>query len=440
MSTIANEVRRAVAPSIPPHWIDRLLKPAVLTRLRGLEVGALTIIDGTERHVFGRALPDEPELRATVTVHDAAFWSALALQGSVGAGATYVNGVWDADDLARLVRVFVRNRDVLNGLERGLARLSLPILRHLHARNANTRAGARRNIVAHYDLGNDFFAEFLDPTMTYSCGIFERGDETLEQAQRAKIDRLCRKLALQPEHHLLEIGTGWGAFAIHAAKHYGCKVTTTTISPAQFDVARERIAREGLESRITLLLEDYRDLRGRFDRLVSVEMIEAVGADFHASFFRTLAERLTDDGIAAIQAITIQDQEYERARRSVDFIQRYIFPGSCIPSVTALLHAATQASDMRLFHLEDFGSHYATTLAAWNQRMWERRDRILELGYDASLLRLFEFYFKYCEGGFAERVLGLSQLVFTRPRCRRDPILSTTVPRAIAAPGVLAGA
>lgn len=424
-----------------PNWLERALKPAVLARLRDLKDGALTIVDGDRAHRFGAVPPDAPELSATVTVRDPAFWPALALQGSVGAGATYVDGAWDADDLARLVRIFVRNRDVLNGLERGLARLSLPILRFLHARNENTRAGARRNIVAHYDLGNDFFAEFLDPSLTYSCGLFERGDETLEQAQRAKIDRLCRKLALHRDHHLLEIGTGWGAFAIHAAKHYGCKVTTTTISPSQFEVARERIAREGLESRITLLLEDYRDLRGRFDRLVSVEMIEAVGARFYPDFFRTMSERLTDDGIAAIQAITIQDQEYERARRSVDFIQRYIFPGSCIPSVTALSAAATKASDLRLFHLEDFGPHYATTLAAWNDRMHARRDRILRLGYDAALLRQFEFYFKYCEGGFAERVLGLAQLVFTRPRCSRAPILSLAQPRVAAvAEAVPAGA
>ncbi|MBK6942329.1 MAG: class I SAM-dependent methyltransferase [Planctomycetes bacterium] len=412
-----------------PTWLERTLKSAVLTRLRGLEFGALTIVDGGERHDFGGGLHGATEPSATVIVHDPAFWPALALQGSVGAGATYVNGVWDADDLAQLVRVFVRNRDVLNGLERGLARLSAPVLRFLHARNENTRTGARRNIVAHYDLGNDFFAEFLDPTMTYSCGLFERGDETLEQAQRAKIDRLCRKLALRRGDSLLEIGTGWGAFAIHAAKHYGCKVTTTTISPAQYEIARERIAREGLESRITLLLEDYRDLTGRFDRVVSVEMIEAVGARFHPDFFRTLMDRLDVDGIAAIQAITIQDQEFERARRSVDFIQRYIFPGSCIPSVTALLDAATRASDLRLFHLEDFGPHYATTLAAWNERMHARRESILALGYDAKLLRLFEFYFKYCEGGFAERAIGLAQLVFTRPGCKRAPILGSLASR-----------
>jgi cyclopropane-fatty-acyl-phospholipid synthase len=287
-----------------------------------------------------------------------------------------------------------------------------------HALKRNTRTGSRANIAAHYDLSNDFFALFLDETMTYSCGIFARPDTTLREASLEKIDRLCRKLRLSPRDHLLEIGTGWGALGIHAARAYGCRVTTTTISAEQHAFAKERIRAAGLADRITLLLQDYRELEGRFDKLVSVEMIEAVGHQYYDEFFRRCAALLQDDGLMALQAITIADQHYERARDSVDFIQRHIFPGCCIPSVTALSSAMTRASDLKLVQLEDIGPHYARTLASWRDTLRAHRDEAHALGFDDTFLRLWDFYFCYCEGGFAERRLGDVQMVLERPGAR----------------------
>jgi cyclopropane-fatty-acyl-phospholipid synthase len=257
----------------------------------------------------------------------------------------------------------------------------------------------------------------------YSSAIFERADMTLEEAQRARLDRICRKLNLTANDELLEIGTGWGSLAMHAAQCYGCSVTTTTISPQQYELARERIAAAGLSKRVTLLLEDYRDLRGRYDKLVSIEMIEAVGHQFYDTYFGQCARLLKSDGLMLLQAITIADQRYEQARRSVDFIQRYIFPGSTIPSLTAMLTSLTRATDMRLMHLEDIGPHYATTLRLWRERFVANRASISALGYSESFLRMWEFYLCYCEGGFEERVLGDAQMLLAKPANRRPPVL-----------------
>jgi cyclopropane-fatty-acyl-phospholipid synthase len=309
----------------------------------------------------------------------------------------------------------------MSGLEGGFALLSRPIYKLFHFLNRNTRQGSARNIAAHYDLGNDLYRLMLDETMAYSCGIFERADSTLLEASRAKFDAACRKLALRPTDHLLEIGTGWGGLAIHAARHYGCRVTTTTISRAQHDYARERIAEAGLTDRITLLLEDYRDLTGCYDKLVSIEMIEAVGAKFLGSYFRQCASLLASDGAMLLQAITIQDQLYQQALRSVDYIQRYIFPGSFIPSVTALASAITAASDLKIFQLEDIGPHYARTLAEWRRNFFANLPQVRALGYPDSFVRMWEFYLCYCEGGFEERQLGDVQMLLTKASCRLAP-------------------
>jgi cyclopropane-fatty-acyl-phospholipid synthase len=292
---------------------------------------------------------------------------------------------------------------VLDGMERGLARLTVPVQKGLHWLNRNTRGGSRRNISAHYDLGNDFFRLFLDPTMMYSSAIFEPATLSLEQAQCVRLERICRRLDLGPGDHLLEIGTGWGGMAIHAARQYGCRVTTTTISRQQHELARERIAEAGLEDRITLLLEDYRDLKGEYDKLVSIEMIEAVGHEYYETYFGQCGRLLKDAGLMLLQAITITDQRYDAARRSVDFIQRHIFPGSTIPSVTAMLSACTRSSDLRLVHLEDIGPHYATTLRIWRENFQRNLDGVRALGYPEEFIRMWEFYFGYCEGGFAGR-------------------------------------
>jgi cyclopropane-fatty-acyl-phospholipid synthase len=269
-------------------------------------------------------------------VHDPRFYRALACGGSIGAGEAYMNGWWSCDDLTALVRICVLNRELLDGMEKGGARLTAPLQKLFHYLRRNTKAGSRSNIAAHYDLGNDFFSLFLDETLMYSCAFFERADSTLQEASVAKNDRICRKLQLSPADHLLEIGTGWGGFALHAARHYGCRVTTTTISRAQHDLAVQRIAAAGLSDRITVLLQDYRDLQGHYDKLVSIEMIEAVGHAFYETFFRCCSNLLTPQGMMLLQAITIADQYYEQAKRSVDFIQRSIFPGSCIPSISVI--------------------------------------------------------------------------------------------------------
>lgn len=400
-----------------PSWTAR----AVLARLARIETGSLTVLEGGRRHVFG--LPDT-DPAAELRVSDPRFFGAIARRGSVGAGEAYAEGWWTSDDPTAVVRVMVRNEAALADVDSGLARLSRPLLGTWHALRRNTLRGSRANIGAHYDLSNDFFRLFLDDTLTYSCGIFERPESTLREAQVAKIDRLCQKLDLAPGDHLLEIGTGWGTLALHAAREYGCRVTTTTISHEQHRLAAERIRAAGLERRVELLFQDYRELRGRYDKVVSVEMIEAVGAQYFDTFFRRCAELLRPEGLMCLQAITIADQHYERARREVDFIRRHVFPGSCIPSVTALCRSMTAASDLRLVHLEDIGPHYARTLAAWGANLRARWADARALGLDERFLRLWEFYLCYCEGGFAERRLGDVQMLLARPESRPSPRLA----------------
>jgi cyclopropane-fatty-acyl-phospholipid synthase len=329
-----------------------------------------------------------------------------------------MRGHWRSDDLTSLIRLFIANRDVMETVEGGAAFATAPLRRVLHWLNRNSPDGSRRNIAAHYDLGNDLFALFLDETMAYSCGIFEREDSTLHEAQIAKFERICRKLRLSPSDHLLEIGTGWGGLAMHAATRYGCRVTTTTISREQHEWAAERVRAAGLADRVTLLLDDYRDLSGRFDKLVSVEMIEAVGHQFLDTYTGRCSRLLEPHGAMLLQAITIQDQLYEQALGSVDFIQRFIFPGSFIPSVTAITDSVRRATDMKIFHLEDIGPHYATTLRAWRERFFARLDDVRRLGYPDEFIRMWDFYLCYCEGGFLERQLGDVHMLLTKPRCR----------------------
>lgn len=399
----------------------RLARGALCASLQRLEHGELRLIDADGDYRFGRR-SGNCDLSATLRISDPRFYADTAFGGSVGAGESYIRGGWSCDDLTALVRIMVRNRAVLNGLEGGLALIRRPLFKLFHHLHRNSLPGSARNIAAHYDLGNDLYRLMLDDTMAYSCGIFEHQHSTLREASCAKFDAACRKLALRPSDHLLEIGTGWGGLAIHAARHYGCRVTSTTISRAQFEYARERIAVARLEDRVTLLLEDYRELHGRFDKLVSIEMIEAVGAKYLDGYFRQCSSLLADDGAMLLQAITIQDQLYEQALRAVDYIQRYIFPGSFIPSVTALSSSIRRASDLKIFHLEDIGPHYARTLAAWRRNFFDHLPRVRSLGYSDSFVRLWDFYLCYCEGGFAERQLGDVQMLLTKPHCRRAPL------------------
>jgi len=389
---------------------ESLAERALRGRLAALRHGALDLVDGSRRTRFGDPSTDAPEL----VVRDRRFYPSLAFRGSVGGGEAYAAGYWESDDLAGIVRLFARNEQALAGLEGGWALLAQPARRLLHVLRRNTRAGSRRNIGAHYDLGNDFFAAFLDETLTYSCGLFEQPGASLAQASTAKYERLCRLLELQRGEHVLEIGTGWGGFALHAAAHHGCRVTTTTISRQQALLAARRFADAGLADRITLLTRDYRDLTGEYDKLVSIEMVEAVGHEYLRDFFALCAARLAPHGRMALQAITIEDRRYESARREVDFIKRHIFPGCTIPSLASLATAARD-TDLRLLAAQDLGSHYAETLRRWRENLREQWTALRGRGYDERLLRLWEFYFAYCEGGFDAGALGLLQLAYARP-------------------------
>jgi cyclopropane-fatty-acyl-phospholipid synthase len=409
--------RLAPARDTRPGVLDALGKRAVLAKLAALRDGCLVMVEGSERHRFGKPSAALPE-PVVIHVHDARLYGDVAFGGSVGAGEAYMRGYWTSAQMVDVVRLFVLNMDTLDGLETGLARFTNPLRKAVHALRRNSRAGSRRNIAAHYDLGNEFFRSFLDETLMYSSATFEHATQSLHDAQLARLDRICRKLELGPDDHLLEIGTGWGGLALHAAQHFGCRVTTTTISREQWTLARERVREAGLEDRIEVLCEDYRDLTGTYDKLVSIEMIEAIGHEYHDTYFARCAQLLEPEGAMLLQAITIADQRYERARRSVDFIQRYIFPGSCIPSVAALSDSIARASDLRVFDLEDIGPHYATTLAHWRQNFRANLPHIRALGYDDTFIRMWEYYLCYCEGGFAERVLGDVMMLLVKPRNR----------------------
>jgi cyclopropane-fatty-acyl-phospholipid synthase len=397
------------APRVNP--LGALARRLVFARVATLSAGLLRIREGHEVHEFGAR---STGVDATITVLDPAFYAEIAFGGSVGAGESYMLGHWQADDLTALMRLLLRNRHALDAMETGLALISGPLRVAAHWLHRNTRSGSRRNISAHYDLGNDFFRLFLDETMMYSCALFERPEMTLAQASAAKLDAICRKLALGQQDHVLEIGTGWGGFALHAAAHYGCRVTTTTISPSQYQLANERVRAAGLGHRITVLLEDYRDLKGSYDKLVSIEMIEAIGHQYLGEFFRRCAERLIPGGRMLLQSITIANRHYARARDEVDFIKRYIFPGCCIPAVSALAQAMADSSDLRIVHLEDIGPHYATTLACWRDNFFTNLDQVRALGYPESFCRMWEYYLSYCEAGFTERALGDVQMLLAR--------------------------
>ena len=411
-----------VAGTTPkPRFLDDFAKRALIDRLEQITQGEIILRDGQTQYQFGRATSRCP-LSVIVVVNHPQFYAEVVFGGSIGAGEAFMGGYWEVSDLTALMRIFLCNRQLLDGIDGGFAWLTIPIQKILHRLSRNTTKGSRRNISAHYDVGNDFFALFLDETLMYSNAIFTDPTMTLHEAQLARLKHICEKLELRPTDHLLEIGTGWGALAIYAARHYGCQVTTTTISKQQYDLASQRVAAAGLNERITLLFTDYRDLTGQYDKLVSLEMIEAVGHHYFDSYFGKCSELLKSDGMMLLQAITITDQRYDAARASVDFIKRYIFPGSCIPSVTAMSDSITRSTDLRMFHLEDIGPHYVRTLRAWRDNLYKNRAQIQKLGYSDEFFRMWEFYFCYCEGGFTERVISDVQMLLTKPENRRDPI------------------
>jgi len=420
---IPSDMAEGVAESSSqPTRMQRFARRQLLERMARLEHGMLEVHDSEGTMRFG-AEASAGGLRARIEVLHPQFWADAVFGGSASAGEAYIHGLWKCDDLTALVRIMVANRHVLEELDGGGATRVAELARRIgHWLNRNSREGSRRNISAHYDLGNEFFSLFLDPTMNYSSGIFDAPDATMEQASVAKMEAVCRKLDLQPTDHLLEIGTGWGGLAIHAASRYGCRVTTTTISREQHAFAAARIRALGLENRIELLLCDYRDLDGRYDKLVSIEMIEAVGHEFLDTYFRTCSRLLKPDGLMALQAITIRDEHYEQALRSVDFIQRFVFPGGFLPSVSAMSASLARSTDLQMLHLQDIGLHYARTLNRWRERFFRNIDSVRRLGYPDSFIRLWEFYLCYCEGAFLERNIGTVQMLLAKPRNRRESL------------------
>lgn len=401
--------------------LDRFCRNALFNKLADLHTGYIQVNEGDFRYEFGNK--NHTDLAVEINILDYEAYRCIALSGSTGAGESYMTGDWTVSDLPKMIRILSLNKDVLDNIDGGLSNLGKIALKWFHESNRNTEKGSRRNIAAHYDLGNEMFELFLDPTLMYSSGIFPHENASMEEASINKLDRICRKLDLTPDDHLVEIGTGWGSMAIYAAKNFGCKVTTTTISEEQYAYAKQRIQQEGLENQITLLKQDYRALEGQFDKLVSIEMIEAVGWQYLDTYTATISRLLKEDGIALIQAITIDDWRYEQAKNNVDFIKRYIFPGSFIPCVTAIQQAMTKTGDMKMTHLEDITPHYAKTLAAWRKGFLANQEQIKQLGYSDDFIRLWDFYFAYCEGGFAERVIGDVQVMFAKPLNRREPIL-----------------
>lgn len=402
-------------------WKSAGFRLAVFKGLEKLKHGHIVLREGGFDTEFGDPTAD---IRVSVKIANASFYRALAIDGGLGAAEAYQQGYWSCDDLPGLMRIFARNLPAANALG-GFRKRVLDVARRLrHLRRRNTRGGSRRNIAAHYDLSNEFYELFLDDTMTYSSGVFPHENSSLRDASLEKYDRICRKLQLSSSDRVLEIGTGWGGFAVHAARNYGCHVTTTTISQNQFAHAKRLFASLGLEERITLLDCDYRDLCGQFDKLVSIEMIEAVGQKYLDTFIGKCSGLLKSDGLLALQAIIIPDQRYATYVRSVDFIQRYIFPGGCLPSLGALTASLGRVSDLQLVHLEDFAEHYARTLQKWRARYHGNMEKIRELQLSESFLRLWDYYLAYCEGAFREKQIGVSQLILQKPGNRRPPLLS----------------
>jgi cyclopropane-fatty-acyl-phospholipid synthase len=425
MSQVEEQTLTSTSYSLPrtrSGWLEGWIRDRIAGHLDTLKGGRLTVVDGDRVQTWG-----EPgDLFAALTVRNSRFYRDVFFGGSLAFAEGYLRGDWDCDDVTALLRLMIRNQTAPRWLDRGWARLSQALSAVGHWWKSNTRRGSRDNIAAHYDLGNEFYRLWLDETLSYSCAVFPTADSTLFEGSTEKIDRVCRKLQLSPSDHLLEIGTGWGGLALHAATHYGCRVTTTTISVEQLRIARERIAAAGLCDRVTVLETDYRDLTGTYDKLVSIEMIEAVGHEHLDGYFAQCSRLLKPGGSFLLQGIVLADQLHARYLQSVDFIQKHVFPGGCLPSVQSLMTSMTRASQLRLVHLEDFAPHYARTLREWRSRFEARSDEVRDQGFDTRFLRLWHYYLCYCEAAFEERQTGLVQMLFDQPGATRDPLQITT--------------
>ncbi len=412
-----------------PSQLSPVSSPRSRTERRFLEHIVQGISGITIRHDASAPLgvpanpPQEgqdPTLPISLTLRDERAWSVVARQGSAGLGEAYFRGWWDTDDLVGMLRLFVRRSAGLDGLRNLLHRYTGKVTDPVRRLRRANPLRDRHNVRSHYDLSNEFFEAFLDETMTYSSAVFESPEAPLADASRAKLDRLCKKLDFGDGQNIVEIGTGWGSFAMHAASNYDVDVTTTTISAAQADLARKRFAEAGLTEKIDLNEVDFRDLTGTFDRLVSVEMIEAVDWRDVPSFFSTCANLLTPDGVMGLQAIVVSDQRYERVKVTKDFITTWVFPGGSLPSLTSIAAAATSASDLRIVDVEDLGSHYAETLSRWRTTLHERWGDLASLGLSEEMARLWDFYLAYCQAAFLERHISVVQVIMAKGQWRPE--------------------
>ena len=405
-------------PGLRQRWRgDQLARRALLAILQRIQVGSLVVHEGEQVLHFGTD-EDPSAPAAVINVHDPLVYRHVLTGGTLGSGESYMLGHWSSPDLVSVIRLFCANLQVMQNMDAGRSGWARLGLKLAHFLNRNSLTGSRRNISAHYDLGNAFFELFLDPSMMYSAAVFPSASASLDEAAEHKLEVICRQLQLAPSDHLLEIGTGWGGMALYAASRYGCRVTTTTLSREQYEYTLARVAQAGLSDRVTVLCKDYRELRGSYDKLVSIEMIEAVGHDWYADYFRRCSDLLGPGGLMVLQAITMADQRYEAARDSVDFIKRYVFPGGCLPSLEVISRHVARDTDMQVTHLRDITADYARTLALWRERFKEALPQVREQGFDELFERLWEFYLCYCEGGFSERVISTVQVTLAKPGYR----------------------
>lgn len=392
-------------------FLSNFFKKNIIKKFKKIKVGNIQFIENNEYYSFGDS---NIEKSVKVEVFSPNFYVLLGSGGLMGVAEAYTLGFWKTNDLVSLIRIIFENKNIMNQMDSGLANFFKPLNSIIHWFNKNSLSGSKKNILSHYDLSNDFYQLWLDETMTYSCGIFKDDQTTMQEASIEKLDRLCRKLNLNENDSILEIGTGWGSLAIHAAKNYGCQITTTTISDAQYSLAKNKIFKEGLEDKITLIKEDYRNLTGQFDKIISIEMIEAVGHEYVATYFKKVSSLLKNDGLFAMQGITYNDQNFDTYKNSVDFIKKYIFPGSCLISISQITDVMKKYTDFSLSHLEDITIHYATTLKEWRLKFLNEISSIKKLGFSDEFINMWEFYLVYCEAGFRERNIGDYQFIFSK--------------------------
>ncbi len=392
------------------NWFEGHCRNLIFSLFSKINYGILEVVEGNQHHFFPNP-PNTAKVNGKIIIHDSSVYKDFVRGGSIGAAESFIEGKWTSPDLTSVIRIFAKAQQQTDQLEKKGAWLNKLKNQFFHWQNRNNQSGSKRNILAHYDLGNELYTRFLDDSMMYSSAIYPSPEATLAEAQQHKLKTICARLALTEDDHLLEIGTGWGGLAIYAAKHYGCKVTTTTISDAQYEFAQAKVKANGLEQQITLLKDDYRDLKGKFDKLVSIEMIEAVGYEYLPSFFEVCNRCLKPGGKLLIQSITIADQRFDYYKNNVDFIQRYIFPGGFLPSISVLSDQLTKHSDLVVETIDDIGLDYAKTLADWRTAFLDSWSELTSFGYDKAFKRLWLYYFAYCEGAFLERSTSTVHLV-----------------------------